>query len=61
MRNIPILQWKTVIRDLSPISGETYMAHRSALAAWPRLQPLVIHEALNVARARCECYGMAGP
>lgn len=45
-----------MIRDLSPVSGEIYAAHRGAIATWPRLQPLINHEALSVARARCEHY-----
>ncbi|KAI1111136.1 hypothetical protein F5Y14DRAFT_454291 [Nemania sp. NC0429] len=56
IRNVPILQWKTVIRDLSPVSGEIYTAHRGAVATWPRLRPLINHEALDVARARCKRY-----
>ncbi|KAI0104713.1 hypothetical protein GGR51DRAFT_225707 [Nemania sp. FL0031] len=56
LRDVPILQWKTVIRDLSPVSGKIYSAHRGVIATWPRLQPLINREALDVARSRCKRY-----
>ncbi|KAI1757619.1 hypothetical protein F4782DRAFT_136111 [Xylaria castorea] len=56
MRDVPILQWRTVIQDLSPVSGKIYSAHRGARAIWPRLHPLINHEAFDVARACCRRY-----
>ncbi|RYC53914.1 hypothetical protein CHU98_g12295 [Xylaria longipes] len=56
LRGVPILQWKTVIHDLSPVSGKIYSAHRGVTATWPRLHPLINHEAFNVAWARCKRY-----
>ncbi|KAI0414222.1 hypothetical protein F5X98DRAFT_256787 [Xylaria grammica] len=56
MRDVPILQWKTVIHDLSPVSGKIYSAHHGVIATWPGLRPLINHEALDVARARCRRY-----
>ncbi|TGJ78340.1 hypothetical protein E0Z10_g10421 [Xylaria hypoxylon] len=55
-RDVPILQWKTVIHDLSPVSGKIYSARHGVIATWPGLQPLINHEALDVARARCRRY-----
>ncbi|KAF2971986.1 hypothetical protein GQX73_g1632 [Xylaria multiplex] len=55
-RDVPILQWKTVIHDLSPVSGKIYSAHPGVIATWPGLRPLINHEALGVARARCKRY-----
>ncbi|KAK5625202.1 hypothetical protein RRF57_000918 [Xylaria bambusicola] len=56
MRDVPILQWRTVIRDLSPVSGRIYSAHDGVVATWPGLQPLINHEALDTARACCQRY-----
>ncbi|KAI0404739.1 hypothetical protein F4802DRAFT_597912 [Xylaria palmicola] len=50
VRDVPILQWKTVIHDFSPVTGKIYSAHRSVMVAWPRMQPLINHEAFSVAR-----------
>ncbi|KAI0867142.1 hypothetical protein F4860DRAFT_499712 [Xylaria cubensis] len=55
-RDVPILQWKTVIQDLSPVSGKIYSAHRGVRSIWPRVHPLINHEAFDVARARCKRY-----
>ncbi|KAI0454707.1 hypothetical protein F5B21DRAFT_231813 [Xylaria acuta] len=55
-RGVPILQWKTVIHDVSPVSGKIYSAHRGVMPIWPRLRPLINHEAFGVARARCKRY-----
>ncbi|KAJ2990308.1 hypothetical protein NUW58_g3010 [Xylaria curta] len=57
-RDVPILQWKTVIHDLSPVSGKIYSAHGGVTAAWPKLRPLINHEAFSVARARCKRYDL---
>ncbi|KAI0968446.1 hypothetical protein F4678DRAFT_474566 [Xylaria arbuscula] len=56
MRDVPILQWKTVIHDLSPVSGKIYSARHGVIATWPGLQPLINHEALDAARACCKRY-----
>ncbi|KAI1346315.1 hypothetical protein F5Y01DRAFT_27051 [Xylaria sp. FL0043] len=56
MRDVPILQWKTVIHDLSPVSGKIYSARHGVIATWPGLRPLINHEALAVARACCKRY-----
>ncbi|KAI1359059.1 hypothetical protein F5Y08DRAFT_320458 [Xylaria arbuscula] len=57
MRDVPILQWKTVIHDISPVWGRIYSAHHhGAVASWPGLRPLINHEALEVARACCQRY-----
>lgn len=45
-----------MIRDLSPVSGKIYSAHRGVIATWPRLRPLINHEAFDVARTRCKRY-----
>ncbi|KAI0530344.1 hypothetical protein GGR58DRAFT_240123 [Xylaria digitata] len=55
-RDVPILQWKTVIHDLSPVSGKIYSAHPGIIATWPGLRPLINHEALGVARTCCKRY-----
>ncbi|KAI0429875.1 hypothetical protein F5Y09DRAFT_309033 [Xylaria sp. FL1042] len=56
MRDVPILQWKTVIHDLSPVSGKIYSARHGVIATWPNLRPLINHEALDAARACCKRY-----
>ncbi|KAI1131450.1 hypothetical protein F5Y10DRAFT_66788 [Nemania abortiva] len=56
LRDVPILQWQTVIHDLSPVSGKIYSAHRGVIATWPRLRPLINHEAFDVARSLCKRY-----
>ncbi|KAI0439147.1 hypothetical protein F4803DRAFT_532403 [Xylaria telfairii] len=56
MRDVPILQWKTVIRDLSPVSGKIFSAYRGVIATWPRVHPLINREAFDVARACCSRY-----
>ncbi|KAI1421475.1 hypothetical protein F5Y12DRAFT_767847 [Xylaria sp. FL1777] len=56
IRDVPILQWKTVIHNLSPVSGIIYSARHGVIATWPGLQPLINHEALDVARACCKRY-----
>ncbi|KAI0487050.1 hypothetical protein F4859DRAFT_468010 [Xylaria cf. heliscus] len=56
MRDVPILQWKTVIYDFSPVSGKIFSAYRGVMPAWPRLHPLINHEAFDVARACCTRY-----
>ncbi|KAI3331104.1 hypothetical protein F4824DRAFT_476740 [Ustulina deusta] len=58
MRDVPILQWKTVIHDLSPVSGKIYSAHHGVIDSWPELRPLINHEALDAARACCKRYGV---
>ena len=35
MRDVPILQWKTVMHDLSPVWGKIYSAHQNLVATWP--------------------------
>ena len=56
MRDVPILQWKTVIHDLSPVWGKIYSAHQNLVATWPGLRPLINHEALEAAQACCKRY-----
>ncbi|KAI0814066.1 hypothetical protein GGR55DRAFT_494967 [Xylaria sp. FL0064] len=58
MRDVPILQWKTVIHDLSPVSGKIYSARHGVIATWSDLRPLINHEALAVARACCKRYNV---
>ncbi|KAI1171516.1 hypothetical protein F4777DRAFT_48942 [Nemania sp. FL0916] len=53
LRDVSVLQWKTVIHDLSPVSGKIYTAQGGSVDTWPRLQPFVNHEALDVARSLC--------
>ncbi|KAI0195042.1 hypothetical protein F4808DRAFT_452953 [Astrocystis sublimbata] len=54
-RDAPVLQFKTILPDM-PAAGDFHLAHRDAVVTWPKLHPFINHEALNVARTRCEPY-----
>ncbi|KAI3317271.1 hypothetical protein HD806DRAFT_372672 [Xylariaceae sp. AK1471] len=55
-RDVTILQWKTVIHDLSPVSGKVYSVQDGGIATWPSLQPLINYEAFEVAKLCCKRY-----